>query len=147
MFLHFTQKFKMAAKSGRKTIFGEKLPVNSADILGVKNFALSHTVSEINTILRFKQKFKMAAKNGGKTIFGKSLEYTLQVTWGSKICRNCFISHRFQDKCVFVFYIEIQDGHLWRENDLEKSRQQTLQIPCGSKIVSKLFYLTPFLRY
>ena len=33
--LHFTQKFKMAAKSGGKAIFCEKLPVDSADTMRV----------------------------------------------------------------------------------------------------------------
>ena len=36
--LRFMQKFKMAAKSGRKTIFCKKLPVDSADTLWVQNF-------------------------------------------------------------------------------------------------------------
>ena len=28
------------------------------------------------------------------------------------------ISHRYQDKCIFTLYIEIQDGRQkWREND------------------------------
>ena len=50
------------------------MPVDSADILRVKNFveiALSCTVSEINTFLHLMQKFKMAAKSGGKAIFVK----------------------------------------------------------------------------
>ena len=55
--------------------FREKLPVDSADTLRVKNFveiALSGTVSENNVFLHFMWKFKLAAKNGRKTIFGKS---------------------------------------------------------------------------
>ena len=51
--LHFTQKFKMAAKSGGKVIFCEKLPVDSAYTLWVKNLveiALSRTVSKINAL-------------------------------------------------------------------------------------------------
>ena len=74
-FLCFTQKFKMAAKSGGKTFFCEIMPVDSVDTLWVKNFveiALSRSVSEINMLLHFTQKFKMAAKSGGKTIFEKS---------------------------------------------------------------------------
>ena len=72
-FLRFTQKFKMAAKSGGKAIFF-KLPVDSADSLWVQNFveiALSCTVSEISVfaLLNFMQKFKMAAKSGRKAIF------------------------------------------------------------------------------
>ena len=74
-FLCSTQKFKMAPKSGRKTLFSKKSPVDSAYTLWVKNFvkiALSRSLSKINAFLRFTQKFKMAAKSGEKTIFGKS---------------------------------------------------------------------------
>ena len=42
----------------------------------------------------------------------------MQITCGSKIFRNRSISLRFQDKHVFAFYAEIQDGRQnWREND------------------------------
>ena len=45
---------------------------------------------------------------------------------------------RSQDKCVFAFYAEIQDG---RQNGgkaiFVKCHQYTLQIPCGLKIPSK----------
>ena len=71
VFLRFTQKFKMAAKSGGKAIFA-KSPVDSAYTLWVKNFveiSLSCTVSEINALLHFMEKFKMAAESGGKAIF------------------------------------------------------------------------------
>ena len=64
VFLPFTQKFKMAAKNGGKTIFGKTC--QTEDTLRVKNcaeIALSCTVSERNAFLRFTQKFKMAAKN------------------------------------------------------------------------------------
>ena len=70
-FVHFTQKFKMAAKNGRKD-FWKKSLVHSAYTLYIKNFveiALSHIVSEINAFLHFTQKFKMAARNGGKTFW------------------------------------------------------------------------------
>ena len=37
---------------------------------------------------------------------------------GQKLCQNRSISLRFQDKRVFAFYTEIQDGRQkWREND------------------------------
>ena len=55
-FLHFTQKFKMAAKSGGKTLFCKTSPVDSPYTLWVKNFikiALSCSVSEINTFFAF----------------------------------------------------------------------------------------------
>ena len=81
----------------RENNFGEKSPVDSADAVWVKTFVESRSVSKTNIFLHLTQKFKMAAKSGGKTIFGK-------------LC------------------------------------QQTLQIPCGSKILSKSLYLIPFSR-
>ena len=45
----------MVTKSGKKTIFDKKWPVDSADTLWVKNFVkitLSHSISEINMFLQ-----------------------------------------------------------------------------------------------
>ena len=64
----------MATKNDGKTIFVKKLPDDSADTIGVKNFAEiapSHTFSVINALLYFRQKFKMAAKNDCKSFLGK----------------------------------------------------------------------------
>ena len=36
---------------------------------------------------------------------------------GQKFCRNRSITLRFQDKRVFAFKAEIQDGQKWRENN------------------------------
>ena len=37
---------------------------------------------------------------------------------GKKFHQNRSISHHFQDKCIFAFYAEIQDGHQkWQESD------------------------------
>ena len=39
---------------------------------------------------------------------------------------NHSISHRFQDKCIFVFYAEIQDGcKKWQEKNFGKNWQMT----------------------
>ena len=73
-FLHFSQKFKMAAKSGGKMLFCKSSPVGSVDTLWVKNFVeipLSRSVYKINMLLHFTQKFKMATRNGGKRFLGK----------------------------------------------------------------------------
>ena len=62
-------------KKWRENDFWEKWPLDSSEILQVKNFVkidLCCTISEINMFLHFTQKFKMTAKSGGKTIFGKS---------------------------------------------------------------------------
>ena len=70
------QKFKMAAKSGRKMIL-QKWPVDFADNLWDKNFVevpLSHFISEIKMFLHLTQKIKLAKKNDGKMIFAKSCQ-------------------------------------------------------------------------
>ena len=68
----FKAEIQDGRQKWRENDFWEKLPVDSADTLWVKNsveIALSCSISEINVFLRFMQKFKMAAKSGGKTIF------------------------------------------------------------------------------
>ena len=51
-------------------------------------------------------------------------------------CRNRSILHHCQDKCVFTFYTEVQDGPQKREKLASR-----LQIPCGSKISCKVSIL------
>ena len=66
-FFCFSQKFKMAAKSGENGFFFQFHIEYSATTLWVKNsveIALSLTVSKILTFFRFSQKSKMAAKSG-----------------------------------------------------------------------------------
>ena len=74
--LHFTQKFKMAAISGRKAIFCEKSSVDSADTPWVKNLLKSLYLAPFSRF-HFTQKFKMATKSGVKVIFVKNQLYTL----------------------------------------------------------------------
>ena len=63
----------------------------------------------------------MAAKSGGKLIFEECCQKTHV---GQKFRQNRCISLRFQDKFVFAFNAEIQDGRQkWRENDFVKCRQ------------------------
>ena len=131
-------------------------------------------VPKINAFLHFTQKFQMAAKNGSRAIFVKCRQYTLQIPSGLNISSKSLYLERFQDKCDFAFYAEIQDGcQKWRESDFcfkspvgsarQKFRrnhsisngfpdkcvlchQYTLQIPCWSKILSKSLNLALFLR-
>ena len=92
-FLCFTQKFKMAAKNDRKTIFEKGRQYTFLIPWGYKNFdeiTLSHIVSKINVFLRvFTQKFKMAAKSGGKTIFSRQLTRTMWVKNFDEIALSC----------------------------------------------------------
>ena len=88
----------MAIKSGGKTIFAKKTPVDSADTLRIKNFVeitLSRSISKINMFLCFMHKFR----------------------------QNRSISLCFQDKQVFTFNTEIQDGRQkwWENNFCKKS--------------------------
>ena len=114
-------------KKWRENDFWKNSAVDSADTLGgVKNFveiALFCTFSEIYAFLHFMQIFKMAAKMAGKRFLGKPASRISKYPMSKKICQNRSISHRFQDKYVFVFYTQIQDGcKKWRENNFwEKS--------------------------
>ena len=60
----------------------------------------------------------MAARSGGKACFEKIIAETLWVKNVVEIA-NCSISLRFQDKNIFVFNAEIQDGPpKWWGNDV-----------------------------
>ena len=163
-FLHFMQKFKIAAKNGVK-IFCKQLQMTLLIPCGSRilskslsltiskinmNFAfytkiqgscqkwretnfwgnscrglcgypggqefpsksLYLTFSKINIFLHITQKFNMPSK-WRENNFSKKLQVTLHMPFGPKI-----LSNRFQDKYIFAFYPEIQDGHQkWREND------------------------------
>ena len=153
-FLCLTQKIKMAAKSGRKTFFCKIMLIDSADTLWVKNFAeiaLSRSVSEINTFLQFTQKFKIAVQSGRKMIFVKSCKIMLIDSADTLWVKN-FVkidpSRSVSEINVFLqlrqkFTMAAKRG---RKTIFGESCQKTLQIPCGSKIVSKSLYLTPFPR-
>ena len=113
------QKFNMVAKSGGKMFFCKKSPVDSADILRVKN------CQNLSILLRFRDKrffflfyanSRWPPKVAGKRFLGKV---------ASRLCRYYCISPCFQDKCVLAFYAEIQDGRQkWRENVVLQKKHQ-----------------------
>ena len=72
-----------------------------------KILSKSYTVSEINVLLRFTQKFKMAAKIAGKQFWQKLADDCVYL--GGH--RNHSIWPCFREKCTFVLYTEIQNGH------------------------------------
>ena len=75
-FLPLTQKFKMASKSGRKTIF-RKIASRLCRYPAGQKFCRNRSISlhfRNRQVLLLTQKFKMAAKSGGKTIFAKSCQ-------------------------------------------------------------------------
>ena len=56
----------------------------------------------------FAQRFKPAVKNGRKSVLEKWTDHYVHTLWGKYFAQK--ILHHFQDKYVFVFYTEIQDG-------------------------------------
>ena len=127
VFLRFTQKFKIVAKSGGKTFFCKKSPVDSADTVRVKNFieiSLSCSVSEINAFFLFYANSRWPPKVAGKRFFGKipvDSADTLRIKNFIKIAVSCSVP---EINMFFAFYAEIQDGRQkWRENDFAKSCQ------------------------
>ena len=54
----------------------------------------------------------------GKRFLGKLTSTLSSYPVGQKFHLNRSISHRYRDKCVFVFYAEIQDRRQkWQENN------------------------------
>ena len=88
-----------------------------------QKFRRNRSVSDLNRFLCLTQKFKIAFKSGRKTIFWKIASRLCRYPSGQKFRQNRSISLCFQDKQVFVFNTEIQDGRQkWQENDFwEKS--------------------------
>ena len=120
----FNAEIQEGRQKWRENEFCEMSSIVSADILRVKNFieiALSRSVSDINRLLCLTQIFKMASKSGRKTIFRKIASRLSRYPVGQKFRRNRSISLRFQDKWIFVFNAEIQDGcQKWQDNDFCK---------------------------
>ena len=110
----------MAAKNGGENYFREKLPLASADTLGVNHFikiALSPTVYEINAFLCFTQKFKMANKYGGKSIF----EVPSRLSLGIKNFVEIALSHTVSEINAFLDFTKNSRWQpKWRENDSGK---------------------------
>ena len=83
----------------RENDFGENLPADFVDTLGVQNFVeitLARSVSEINTFLCFTQKFKMATKSDGKMSFLKTSSRLCRYAADQKFRRNHSSSLRFR---------------------------------------------------
>ena len=135
---------------------GEKFqfsPVLAA-ILDFVEIVLSSTVFEIQAFLCF----AIFAKNskwppfGRDNFFLKIVMATLQIPCGSKISsKSLYLARfsRYKHFCVLQFLRKIQNGrHFGREkNFLKYWDGHSGEIPCGSKILSKLLYLARFSRY
>ena len=123
IFLHFMQKFNMAAKKWRENDFWQNIADDSVYILRVKNFiemAVSRTVAKIIVFLHFTQKFNMAVKNGGKSIFDKKVQITqnipqvknfIKTTLSRTICKiNVFfcIFHHCKIQKIAITHLAIE---------------------------------------
>ena len=90
----------------------------------------------------------MATKSGENrngTPFHRTLLY---YPVGQKFAQNRSISYGFQDNHTFSFSAKIQDGRQkWQKLKLFVFAQDTLVLPCGSKLCSKSLYLLQFPRY
>ena len=110
--------------------------------------ALSLTVFEIFTLFHLPQKSKMAAKSGENRNFSPFHRTLLYYHAGQKFARNRSISYGFRDIHTFSFSAKIQDGRQkWRKSNFFPFAQDTLVLPCGSKICLKSLYLLRFWRY
>ena len=84
----------------------------------------------------------MAAKMVGKLFLGKVASRLCRYSAGKKIRQNHPISHHFWDKCVFVFYAEIQDGcQRWQENDFWEMSPADSADTLWVKILSNSLYI------
>ena len=82
----------MAAKNGRKQIFGKRAKRYCIYPRGQKfhqNNSIS-TISEINVFMSFMHKLKMNGKSSGIMIFGKKYKMTLQIPCQSNISSKSF---------------------------------------------------------
>ena len=118
-FFRFSQKFKMAAKSGENWNFSILYRILCYYPMGQKfcrNRSISYGFWNINIFCFFLQKFKMAAKSGENWIFSISHSILCYNPMGQKFCRNRSISYGFQDINIFCFSAKIQDGRQkWRK--------------------------------
>ena len=90
----------------------------------------------------------MAAKSGENWNFSPRHTILLYYHAGQKFARNRSISYHFEDIFNVLFSAKIQDGRQkLRKLKFFPFAQDTLVLPCGSKIRSKSLYLLRFSRY
>ena len=97
VFLHLMQKFQMATKSGRKTIFAKKSPVNSADTLRVyrdrRVFALDAEIHDGRQKWRENDFFKkVASRLCGYPVGQKLRRKSLKLAQFPRYARFCVFS-------------------------------------------------------
>ena len=91
---------------------------------------------------------KMATKSGENPNFTPFHRTLLYYPAGQNFARNRTISYGFRDIHTFSFFTKIQDGRKkWRKSKFFPFPQDTLVLPCRSKIHTKSHYLLRFWRY
>ena len=133
----FYAKIQDGCQKWQENNFCVNSPVESAHTLWFKNFVkitLASSVSEINPFLCFNQNSRWQTKEAekhrnsrwppkavGKQFLQKFIIRVCIFPVDQKFGRNQSSSLCFQDKNVFVFNTEIQDGcQMWRHNDFWK---------------------------
>ena len=124
MFLRFTQKFKMAAKRGRKAVFWQNVASRLCRYPAGQKFRQNRSIS-----LRFRDKhvfaFYTEIQDGRQKwrendFWQKVASRLYRYPVSQKFRQNHSISLCFRDKRFFAFYAEIQDGRQkWRENNFD----------------------------
>ena len=82
MFFAFYAEIQDGHQKLQENDFWKKLADDSADTVGIKNFAeiaLFHAVSEINAFLHITQKFKIPVKMAGKQFLEKKCQMTMKI--------------------------------------------------------------------
>ena len=101
--------------------------------------------SRYSHFFHFPLKSKMAVKSGENWNFPPLYRILLYYPVGQKFVRNHSISYGFRDIHTFSLFAKIQDGRQkWRKLKFFPMAQDTLVLPCGSKIRSKSLYLLRF---
>ena len=125
MFLHFTQKFKMATRNGGKRFLGKvgnRLCRYSAGQKFCRNLSISHRFRD-KRVFAFYAEIQDGSQKWRENVVLQIITSRLcRYPVGQKFRRNPSISLRLQDKHAFTFYTEIQDGHQkWRKTIFGKS--------------------------
>ena len=145
VFFRFTQKLKIAAKLAGKRLL-VKVTSNSADTMWVKNFieiTLSRTVFQDKCV----SVFYSENQDGVKKFFFENCQWTLH----NPACPNFVKIALSRTVSEIIAFLRLKQKFKMSAKNAEKTIfgeicQQTLLIPCGSKISLKSLYLTPLSR-
>ena len=149
-FLHFTQKFKMAAKNGYKVIFVKccQYPLQIPCGLKISSKSLYLEPFQYKCVFVFYAEIQDGRQKWRESDFCEKSPVdsadSLQVRNFVKITLSRTVSQ------INVFCMLCRNSRWPPKNGgkviFAKCHQYSPQIPCGSKILSKSLYLAPFPR-